>query len=75
MRRDALTRIDEAERLIREMDRKKVLEQQEQDIQTIESFLSKAKEALSVQDLQRAVTLAGKAYLLAEELSRALSSR
>jgi hypothetical protein len=75
MRRNAETRIDEAERLIREIDRKKLLEQQERNFQTIESFLDKAKEALIAQDLQRAVTLADKAYLLADELSRTLSTR
>ncbi len=75
MRRDAQTRIDETERLIRDIDRKKLLEQQEQNFQTIESFLGKAKDALSAQDLQRAFTLADKAYLLADELSRTLPSR
>jgi uncharacterized protein YicC (UPF0701 family) len=75
MRRDVQTRIDQTERLIRDIDRKKLPEQQEQNFQTIESFLGKAKDALSAQDLQRAFTLADKAYLLADELSRALSSR
>ncbi len=76
MRRDAQTRIDGAERLIRDIDRRKLIEQeQEQNFQTIQSFLSKAKEALFTHDLQRAFTLADKAYLLADELSRMLSSR
>ena len=39
---------------------------------TIQSFLVKAKEALSERDVQRAFALADKAYLLANELSRTL---
>ena len=76
MRRDAQTRIDGAERLVRDIDRKKLVErQQEQNLETIQSFLSKAKEALSARDLQRAYTLADKAYILASELARGISSR
>jgi hypothetical protein len=76
MRRDAQTRIDGAERLVRDIDRKKLAEtHQEQSFETIQSFLNKAKEALSAEDPQRAFTLADKAYLLADELSRHLSSR
>ena len=75
MRRDAQTRIDGTERLIRDIDRTKLVEQQQESFQTIESFLSKAKEALSARDLQRAYTLADKAYLLADELARVVSSR
>ena len=76
MRRDAQTRIDGAERLVRDIDRKKLVErQQEQNLETIQSFLSKAKEALSAEDPQRAFTLADKAYLLADELSRHLVPR
>jgi hypothetical protein len=75
MRRDAQTRIEGTERVIKDIDRTKLVEQQEESYQTIQSFLSKAKEALSARDLQRAYTLADKAYLLANELARALSSR
>jgi hypothetical protein len=76
MRRDAQTRIDGAERLVRDIDRQKLVEaRQGENLETIESFLSKAKQALSAHDLQRAFTLADKAYLLADELSRTLSAR
>jgi hypothetical protein len=75
MRRDAQTRIEGTERLIKDIDRTKLVEQQEESYQTIQSFLSKAKEALSARDLQRAYTLADKAYLLASELARGISSR
>jgi hypothetical protein len=75
MRREAQTRIDGAERLILDVDPKKLAEKrQEQNLLTIQSFLSKAKEALSARDVQRAFTLADKALLLADELSRTLSA-
>ncbi|HXJ83511.1 MAG TPA: hypothetical protein VMS64_33095 [Candidatus Methylomirabilis sp.] len=76
MRRETQSRIDGAERLLQDIDPKKVAERrQEQDLLTIQSFLSKAKEALSARDVQRAFTLADKALLLADELSRTLSAR
>jgi outer membrane biosynthesis protein TonB len=75
MRREAQSRIEGAERLARQIDEKKLGGEQQQSFQTIQSFVAKAKEALSTGDLQRAFTLADKAYLLANELSRSLSSR
>ena len=76
MRRDTQTRIDGAERLLHGIDPAKLAEEQaEQNLLTIQSFLSKAKDALSARDVQRAFTLADKALLLADELSRTLSSR
>jgi len=36
----------------------------------VQSFLEKAREALQAQDIQRAFTLADKAYLLADELTK-----
>ena len=75
MRREAQKRIDGTERLVRQIDQKKLVGQQQQNLETIQSFLAKAKEALSARDLQRAFTLADKAYLLADELSRTLFSR
>jgi hypothetical protein len=76
MRRETQTRIDGAEHLIQDMDPKKLAERrQDENLLTIQSFLSKAKEALAARDVQRAFTLADKALLLADELSRALSSR
>ena len=75
MRREAQKRIDGTERLVRQIEQKKLVGQQQQNFETIQSFLAKAKEALSARDLQRAFTLADKAYLLADELSRTLFSR
>src|SRR5262245_49467596 len=75
MRRDAQTRIEGTERLIKDIDRTKLVEQQAASNQPIQSFLSKAKEALTARDVQRAYTLADKAYLLASELARGISPR
>jgi hypothetical protein len=76
MEREAQTRIDGAERLIKDIDPKKLARpREEEDLLTIQSFLSDARKALSSRDVQRAFTLADKAFLLAGELSRALSSR
>jgi hypothetical protein len=73
VRRDAQTRIDGTERLVRQINPSKLVGEQQQNFLTIQSFLAKAKEALSARDLQRAFTLADKAYVLANELSRSLS--
>jgi hypothetical protein len=70
VQRQAQNRIDETERLVRQIDQSKLVGEQRQNFQTIQSFVTKAKEALSVRDVQRAFTLADKARLLAEELSR-----
>ena len=71
IQRQAQHRIEEAERLVRQIDQKKLVGDQQQNFRTIQSFVAKAKEALSVRDVQRAFTLADKARLLAEDLSRA----
>ena len=70
VRRQAQDRIDGTERLVRRIDETKLAEDQAQNFVTIQSFLVKAREALSARDVQRAFTLADKAYLLADELSR-----
>jgi hypothetical protein len=76
VRREAQTRIEGAERLIQDIDPTRLAERrQEENLLTIQNFLDKAREALSARDVQRAFTLADKALLLADELSRALSSR
>ncbi len=45
--------------------------EQQENYRTIQSFLVKAREALSSRDVQRAFTLADKAYFLADEMSKA----
>ena len=72
IQREAQSRIEGAEKLIGQIDPKKLAGDHQQNFRTIHSFLSKAKEALSARDVQRAFTLADKARLLAEDLSREL---
>jgi hypothetical protein len=69
---EAQRRIDRAERLVRQIEPRRLADDQHQSLLTIQSFLAKAKEALTERDVQRAMTLADKAYLLADELARAV---
>jgi len=54
----------------RQIDPARLASGERDSLQTVQSFLDKASEALQSQDIQRAFTLADKAYLLAEELTR-----
>ena len=63
-------RIEGTERLVQKIDPSRLVREQRENYLTIQSFLVKAREALSTRDVQRAFTLADKAYLLADELSR-----
>jgi hypothetical protein len=65
---DAQRRIDRTERLMKQIDERRLVGEQHQNLLTVQSFLVKAREALTEKDVQRALTLADKAYLLAEEL-------
>lgn len=65
---DAQRRIDRTERLVKQIGQRRLVGDQQQNLLTVQSFLVKAREALSEKDVQRAITLADKAYLLAEEL-------
>lgn len=65
---DAQRRIDRTERLVKQIAQRRLVGDQQQNLLTVQSFLVKAREALSEKDVQRALTLADKAYLLAEEL-------
>jgi hypothetical protein len=62
-------RIDGVEQRLRQIDPAKLASGQQDSLQTVQSFLGKAREALQAQDVQRAFTLADKAYLLADELT------
>ncbi|HYB69196.1 MAG TPA: hypothetical protein VEH80_00925, partial [Candidatus Bathyarchaeia archaeon] len=64
-------RIEGTERLVQRIDPTRLAREQQENYLTIQSFLTKAREALSARDVQRAFTLADKAYLLADELSKA----
>ena len=65
---DAQRRIDRTERMVRQIDQRRLIGDQHQNLLTVQRFLVKAREALSEKDVQRALTLADKAFLLAEEL-------
>jgi hypothetical protein len=71
LEREARTRIDGAERLLQGLDGRRLGTEQMQSLETVQSFVSKAREALGARDVQRAFTLADKAFLLADELARA----
>jgi hypothetical protein len=66
------TRIEDAEKLVQRIDQKRLGRPQQETYSTIQSFLAKAREAMSGKDYQRAFTLADKAQVLAEELSQSL---
>lgn len=68
LKQEAKAKIEGAERLVKQIDQKKLAKEQEETFLTIQSFLSKAKEALSLKDFLRAFTLADKAQTLADEL-------
>lgn len=70
LRELAATRIGDAEQLLGRVDQRKLGPDQQQTLSTVHSFLAKAREALSVNDFQRAVNLADKARILADELAR-----
>jgi hypothetical protein len=70
LQRDAQDRIDRTERLLGQLDPNRMGAPQQERYQTIQSFLGKAKEALYARDVQRAMTLADKALLLADELTK-----
>jgi len=66
----AQSRIDGAEHLVRAIETKPMPADQQESFATIQSFLTKAREAMSAKDFQRAFTLADKAHQLAEDLAR-----
>jgi len=70
LRAETQQRIDGTEQRLRQIDPAKLASAQLDSLQTVQSFLDKAREAVQAQDIQRAYTLADKAYLLADELSR-----
>jgi hypothetical protein len=68
LKQAATSRIDRAERLVKQVDPKTLGKEQHETFETVQSFLAKAREAMSAKDFQRAFTLADKAKVLAEEL-------
>jgi hypothetical protein len=70
IKNQAERRIEGTERLVQKIDPSRLAREQQENYLTIQSFLTKAREALSSRDVQRAFTLADKAFLLADELSK-----
>lgn len=70
LRREAMTRIDSAERLVKQLADRRLGAEQQETLSTIQSFITKARDALGTQNLQQAFTLADKADALARDLIR-----
>ena len=70
LRADTQQRLDGTEQRLRQIDPAKLASAQQDSLRTVQSFLDKAREALQAKDIQRAFTLADKAYILADELSK-----
>jgi hypothetical protein len=68
LRQEAEARVEGTEQMIKQIDQKKLAKEQEETFLTIQSFLSKAKEAISTEDFLKAFNLADKAQVLAQEL-------
>ena len=65
---EVTTKIQHTEQLVATVDLHQLTAQQSETLSTIQSFLSKAKEALQQKDMPRALNLADKAQTLAREL-------
>jgi hypothetical protein len=72
LRREAGVRIEGTERLLVRIDSTKLAPEQQEVLSTIQSFLAKARAAISERDFERAFNLADKAGVLAQDLSRAV---
>jgi hypothetical protein len=68
LKQQAAARIEDTEKMVRQINGKKLPSDKQEVLSTIRSFVSKAKEALALKDFSRASTLADKARTLAEEL-------
>lgn len=68
LREDAKGKVEGAERILKQIDQNRLAKEQQDIFLTVESFLIKAKAALTVKDFLRAFNLADKAQILAEEL-------
>jgi flagellin-specific chaperone FliS len=69
---EANAKIQGAERTLQSIDMGKLANEQQETYQTIHSFLSQAREALSRKDFPQALNLAQKAQILSSELSKTL---
>ncbi|MFQ5960185.1 MAG: hypothetical protein ACE5MG_02230 [Candidatus Methylomirabilales bacterium] len=69
LRRAAEAKIEGAEQVVKRIEKKTLAKDQQEILSTVRSFVSKAKEALSIKDFSRAYNLANKAFILAQDLS------
>ncbi len=69
LRRAAEAKIEGAEQVVKKIERRTLAKDQQETLSTVRSFVSKAKEALSIKDFSRAYNLANKAFILAQDLS------
>jgi hypothetical protein len=60
------------ERTLLSIDHQKLKDDQSETYQTIHSFLTQAREALTTKDFQQAMNLVQKAHVLSDELSKAV---
>ncbi len=67
---EATSKIQGAERTLLSIDERKLTSDQQETYQTIQSFLTQARAALSRKDFPRAINLSQKAQVLSDELSQ-----
>jgi hypothetical protein len=72
LKEEAEGKLEGAERVADQIDQERLAPHQHDTFLTIQSFLAKAREALSLRDFLKALNLADKAQVLAEELLRGL---
>lgn len=70
LKKEAESRIEETEQIVKRIDVKKLTTEQRATLLTVQNFLSKAREALVAKDFMRASNLADKAKVLAEGLPK-----
>ena len=68
LRQQADTRIKSTERIVKQIDPKRLAKDQQDTLSIVQSFLARGKAALFHKEFQQAFNLADKAYVLAEEL-------
>ena len=69
LRRAAEAKIEGTEQVVKKIEKKTLAKEQQEILATVRSFVSKAKEALSIKDFSKAYNLANKAFILAQDLS------
>jgi hypothetical protein len=70
--REVNEKIQKAEQTVQQVDRNRMVKEQQEMYATIQSFIANAREAASARDFLKANNLAEKAQILAEDLLRNL---